>query len=189
MQPDRRLDEMVAADVVEVHVDPLGRGLGEGRSHRSPAVVEGGIEAELVKPLDLGGGARAARDAAARDLRHLPRRAPHRPGRSRHEDRLAGLRLSELEEPVAGQARHAEHAEEARHGGDPGVDLAHARAVGEGPLAPAEAVDDPVALGVAVVPRDLDAPTAPPAIGSPSVKGATYERTSFMRGRMYGSTR
>jgi hypothetical protein len=25
-------------------------------------------------------------------------------------------------------------------------------------------------------------------MASPSVKGATYERTSFMRGRMYGST-
>ena len=31
-------------------------------------------------------------------------------------------------------------------------------------------------------------PTAPPVIASPSVNGATYERTSFMRGRMYGST-
>jgi hypothetical protein len=31
-------------------------------------------------------------------------------------------------------------------------------------------------------------PTAPPVIASPSVKGATYERTSFIRGRMYGST-
>ena len=38
---------------------------------------------------------------------------------------------------------------------------------------------------------DADAttwPTAPPVSGSPSANGGTYERTSFMRPRMYGST-
>ena len=61
--------------------------------------------------------------------------------------------------------------------------------VGDGDLTPAEVVHRPrsrPASGRSA--RRRPAPTAPPVSGSPSANGGTYDRVSFIRPRMYGST-
>ena len=58
---DRSL-ELVAADIVEVHVDAVRGELGERRAGRRLVVVEDRVEAELAEPLELLRRARAPDD-------------------------------------------------------------------------------------------------------------------------------
>ncbi len=110
---DRRL-EVVAADVVEVDVDALRGGLGQQFAHRAGPVVEGGIEAELLREvlhLRRRSGA-ADHPARAEQPGHPADRAADRPCRRRHEDVLTGLQPRHPGQPdVRGESGTAEDAE------------------------------------------------------------------------------
>ncbi len=156
-RPDRRL-EVVAAYVVEVDVDPVGSELGQSLARFLLAVVEDPVEAELAEPGELLLGSGAADDTATGERGHLSGCASHRACRAGDEHRLALLRPAEGEDPVPRrEPRHAQHAERGRHGRGVGIEPPQRRAVGERPLAPAQLVEHPVALGIAGVARGGDA--------------------------------
>src|SRR5580658_1134210 len=102
-----------AADVLEVHIDPLGTGGGKLLCEARAAVIDAGIEPEgLHRVAALLRTARHPDHATALELRNLPDYRAHRSGRSRHHHGVAGLRLADVEESdVGGESRHAEHAE------------------------------------------------------------------------------
>src|SRR4051794_14642020 len=83
------------------------------------------VEAELLHDvIALVLRARDADRATAFESRELTDGRAHGAGRRGHDDRLAGLRLTEVVEPdVRGHARHAEHAERRRDRCDRGVEL------------------------------------------------------------------
>ena len=113
---DRRF-EVIAADVVEVHVDAVGCGGGRAACRTlAVAVVECGIEAELVASGCATFAAEPALpiDEAAALLGELAGDAADGAGRAGDEHAIAGLDLDELEADPGGQPRHAEHAEVAR---------------------------------------------------------------------------
>ena len=141
---------MIGADVVEVHVDAVGRGLAQLRQHGGRPVVEGGVVSDLAQPADLLVGARAAdHPPGPLELGDLAGHAAHRAGRSGDEDRLAGLERGDVQHAhVRGQRGHAEDAQVGRRGQAfrrgqlPGVPGRQDRLV-----PPAEHVQDHVTLG------------------------------------------
>ncbi len=85
---DRRF-ELLAADVVEVDVDPVGCG-GAQRLRRTVVVVEGRVGAELVAHVrGFFGRARRTDHAQARALRELHDHRADRAGGGGNEQRLA----------------------------------------------------------------------------------------------------
>ena len=77
-------------------------------------------------------------DATTLDLGDLPDHRADRPGRRRHHERLAGLRLADVEQAgVGGEARHPQHAQSVGDGAERGVNLLHALAIGQRILLPA----------------------------------------------------
>ena len=123
--------EDLAADVVEVDVDAFRAVRLQAVLDRAGLVVDAGVEAELLDdPLALRRAAGDADDAAALDLRELADGLADRAGRARDDDRLAGLRLADVEQAeVAGHAGHAEHVEPLRRRADAQVDLGELAAV------------------------------------------------------------
>jgi hypothetical protein len=104
---------VVAADAVEVDVDPVGRRLSQQLGERPAPVVERRVEPELVEQVrDLLVRPRAADDAVAADLRELRDEAPDRAGRRRDPDDVAVAQACHVEEPgVRRQPVASEHAE------------------------------------------------------------------------------
>ena len=136
-----------AADVLEIDVDALRAGGLELLREIRRAVVDGGVEAELLDQRSaLVGAAGDADRAAALDLRDLADERADRPGRRGDDDGLAGLRLADVEETrIGGHARHAEHAERGRGRRRRGVDLAQLLAVEHGVFLPAAHAEHEVA--------------------------------------------
>ena len=134
---DRGL-EVLAADVVEVHVD---RGvLLEQLADRAVVVVEGRVEPELAgHPGDLLGRAGRPHDLGGPEQpRHLAGRRADRPGGAGDEHGLALLDGSDAgEADVRRHPRHAEHAEVRRGRHPPDVDDPDLPGGQQGVLAPA----------------------------------------------------
>ena len=105
--------EVAAADVVEVDVDAVGRRRTQQVGDRRVAVVERGVEPEVVDQVrDLGVRAGAANHAVTLELRDLRRDAADRAGRGGHPDDVAGAKRGDVEQPdVRGQPDPAERAE------------------------------------------------------------------------------
>src|SRR5262249_7321018 len=105
--------EDLAADVVEVDVDPLGAELAQARRDVLALVVDRRVEVRLLgEPATLFGAARDADHAATLELRDLSRHRAGRPGRARDHDGPAGLGLAQIEQPeVRGQPRDPANAE------------------------------------------------------------------------------
>ena len=149
-QREHRLEHR-AADILEIDVDAFRAGVLQLRGEIGIAVIDAGIEAELL--LDVVAFVLAAGDAdRARtlDLRDLADRRADRAGRRRDHDGLAGLRLADVEQPgIGGHAGHAEHADRGRDRRELRIDLAQALAVGDRVRLPARARQHDVALGEA----------------------------------------
>src|SRR5581483_4848922 len=126
--------EHLAADVLEVDVDALRTGLAKLPGEVAGLVVDAGVEPQLVGDVAaLFGSAGDSDRAAALDLGDLSDHRADGSGCRRDDHRLAGLGLADLEQAEVGsQARHAEPADPAREGGEAGVDLDDALAVGDG---------------------------------------------------------
>ena len=107
--------EDLAADVLEVDVDALGRGGLELGGEVAGLVVDAGVEAELLRHVAaLVGAAGDADGAAALDLGDLADDRADRAGGRRDHHRLAGLGLADLEQAeIGGPAGHAEPADPA----------------------------------------------------------------------------
>ena len=104
--------EMVAADIVEIDVDPLRRGLDQLLDDRPGLVVDRRVGAELAHPGDLVGAAGRADHGHALGLGDLHHRRSDRARRGRDEDDVAFLRLGDPEQPeIGGAAGEAEIAE------------------------------------------------------------------------------
>jgi hypothetical protein len=143
---DRRL-ERLAADVVEVHVDAVGREVAQRRARRRLVVVEARVEAELLEPGELLGAPGAADHPRPAQPRELSGEAADGPRRARDEDRVAVLHLRDVgDADEGGETWHAEHAERGRERRDGRVDRAGPRRVDERRLTPAEVVPDPCPL-------------------------------------------
>jgi hypothetical protein len=72
---------VIAADVVEVHVDAVGRGLAQPVDDGAVVVVERRVETELVEQVaDLLLGPGASDDTVAAQLGDLRREAANRAG-------------------------------------------------------------------------------------------------------------
>jgi 6-phospho-beta-glucosidase len=108
--------QVVAADVVEVDVDALGRGLAELAEDGGGLVVEGGVEADLAQPADLFIAAGAAdHPGGALELGDLAGHAAHRAGRAGDEHYVARLQRGDVEQADVGRQRgHAEHPQVSR---------------------------------------------------------------------------
>ena len=82
----------LAADVLEVHVDPVGRGVVQALAPVGALVVDAGVEAELLDHVAaLLRRARGSHDARAAGLADLTGDRAHRAGRRRDDHRLAWL--------------------------------------------------------------------------------------------------
>ena len=107
---DRRL-QVVAADVVEVDVDPLRSGLLQRRQQRPGLVVDRSVESRVVQePAHLLRTARAPDDQRrALEPGQLSRQRTDRPSRCGHEHPVPGTELSDAQQPrVGGEAGHTE---------------------------------------------------------------------------------
>ena len=136
----------VAADVVEVHIDPFGAGLFERGAHILALVVDRGVVA--VERDEVGlllGAAGDPHCAAAGDLRQLADELPD-PARRRRDDHcVSGPRPRHVEEPeVRRQPVGAEHVQRHRER-HPLGHLPQRTAAGHGVLLPPELPDDEVA--------------------------------------------
>lgn len=106
--------EDLAADVVKVDVDVVGRGLLELFLEVGVLVVQRNVEAELLnQPLALVGAAGETNNAGAVDLCNLAGNAARSTGGARDNDRLAGLGLANLGH--AGPSSEAGHAQDGEH--------------------------------------------------------------------------
>src|SRR6185295_5329520 len=95
---DRGLQRL-AANVVEVDVDPVRRELAKCLPRTSLVVVEGLVEPELLEPGELRGAPGAADHACASPTGELSREAPDRARRARDEHRLALLHAADVVDP------------------------------------------------------------------------------------------
>src|ERR1044072_6501362 len=87
----------VAADIVEIDVDALGRRSAQRLEGRTVLVVDRGIEAEFgSQPLALVLAAGDADDVAALDLRDLPDDRADTAGGCRYDNRLAFLPFADM---------------------------------------------------------------------------------------------
>lgn len=143
---DRGL-QVLAADVVEVDVDAIGRGGLELLCDRAVVVVERGVEADLVQQIaDLLRGSGAADDPGrAAQLGDLTDQRTHRSGRTGDEHDVAFLLLGDVDEPdVRGHAGHAGHVEVGARRSGLRVDLDGVLGVERRVVAPAEVVQHEV---------------------------------------------
>ena len=149
---DGRL-EVVAAHVVEVHVDTVGRRVLELTTHVAVLVVERRVEAALLGALHLLRRTGRTDDARrALELRDLPHERTDGTRRARDEDRVARLELGRAQQAaVRGDARHAQHAEVRGRRDLDAVDLplhlARALRRDDREVAPAETVQHEVPRG------------------------------------------
>ncbi len=129
--------EDVAANVVEVHVDLVGAQLLQPPRDVVGLVVDRPVEPELAgEPRRLLVAAADADHAAAVDLGDLRGQRARRAGGRRHDDRLAGLGLADVEDAdVGGEACGPVHRQQRRQ---VGVELERRRH--------AVVADDPVLL-------------------------------------------
>ncbi len=129
----------VAADVVEVDVDAVRRGVAQAGQDGAVLVVERGVEPEVVhEVIDLRRRAGAADDRVAAKLGELPDERSDRAGRARHEDDVPVGEGRDVEQPrVGGEPRHPQDAEVRLCRGDRRVDRLDRRRRQDGPLAPA----------------------------------------------------
>ena len=113
------------------------------------------VEAELVHDVvALLLRTRHPDDPMPLELRNLPHHGPHRAGRGRHHDLIAGLQLTDFEQAgISGHARHAQHSERGGDGRGGGVQGADAPAVRQAVLLPPGAAQHEVAFREPVVPR------------------------------------
>ncbi len=142
--------QVVGADVVEVDVDAVGRGLAQLFQDRARPVVEGGVAADLAQPADLVLAARAAdHPGGALDLGDLAGHAAHRAGRAGDEHHVALFQLGDVEQAhVGGQRGHAEHAQVGGRGQPScGGHLPRLPGGQDGLVPPAQHVQDQVAFG------------------------------------------
>ena len=154
--------EVLAADVVEVHVDAVGRRGAELLLHRPVVVVERRVEAELVEEVcDLRRRARAADHAVPAQLGDLRRERADGARGGRDPDDIARAQLRGVQETGVGRQAHAAQRPEVCLGRrdravDPGegsqppqrrLACAH-----DGVLPPARGVPDHVAGGEAIDP-------------------------------------
>src|SRR4029077_11966766 len=97
--------EDLAADVIEVDVNPVGGGLAQRSPDVLCLVVDGGVEAEIVgEPATLLLAAGNADHAAALDLGDLPGDVANGAGCPGDDDRLPLLQLGDVEQAeVRGQ--------------------------------------------------------------------------------------
>ncbi len=183
--------EVLAADVVEVDVDPVRCGLLQLVLDGAALVVEGGVEAVALDQLaDLLVGPGRADDAGgALEPGDLADEAAHGAGGAGDEHRVALLEGGDLQEARVGrEPGHAEDAQVIAERREGSVDLGGVPGLHLRVLAPAEAVQHMVADVEAPASEAMTSPTAPPSIGRSSAYGSTYDFTSFIRPRMYGST-
>ena len=156
---DRRR-EVLAADVVEVDVDAVRRGLAQQLGDRAVVVVERGVEAELVaQPRDLLGRARRSRSRCGpRSFAICPASEPTAPAAPHTNTTSPSLQLRDVQQPdVGGQARHPEHAQMDARRGPLGVDAcARARPSTTAYSRQPSRCSDEVALGEPVGPRRDD---------------------------------
>src|ERR1051325_545765 len=124
----------LAADVVEIDIDAVGRELAQAFGHVLALVVDAGVEAEFVD--HKGALADAAGDAdspPALDLGQLTNDRAHGAGCARDYDRVPRLHGADVEQPeVGGHARHAEAAEVALQRHAAGLDLLQLPALHDG---------------------------------------------------------
>ena len=138
---------------------PVRRELAERLPRLRLAIVEGGVEPELVEPRDLLRRPGAADRTRAANARQLRCDAPHGSGRTGDEDGVVLSHAADVVDPdVRGETGHAEHAERGRDGRNRRIDRAHAPPVEHRGLAPAEVVLHPRALRPAIVARGDDLP-------------------------------
>src|SRR6185437_5714613 len=138
-QPERGI-EHCAADILEIDVDAV-RTCGAKIVVQIPrAVIDAGVEAELVNDVvALGPAARDADGATAADLRELADDAANGARRRGDDDRLSGPWLPDLEQAEPrGESRHAENAEVVRSRDVACVDLRHVGAVCDAVALPAQ---------------------------------------------------
>ena len=115
--PPQRADrglEVVAADVVEIDVDPVRRGFPQQLGDRPVVVVERRVEPELLEQVrDLLRRARAPDDPVTAELRELGDDAPDRACRRRHPDLVA---LAQAGHPQEARVRREAVGRRARRG-------------------------------------------------------------------------
>ena len=119
VEVEQRQDRLgdVTTDVLEVDVDPVRHRLGQPAREVRVAVVDRGVEAELLqqRPALLRPAGDADRPGAL-ELGDLPDGRSDRPGGRGDDDGLPGLRLADLQEPgVCREAGHPQHAQGRRH--------------------------------------------------------------------------
>ena len=104
---------MIAADVVEVHVDALRRGFAQLVDHRARPVVEGRVETELVEQVaDLVVGPGAADHAMAAELGDLGGQTAHCSSGGGDPDDVTVPELCRVDQPgIGGHAHRAERPE------------------------------------------------------------------------------
>ena len=153
--------QRLAADVLEIDVDAVGRGLGD-RGGQLLAVERVVVEADVIAQLRRGigaflGAAGDADHAHALEFRQLPDQRADRPGRGRDHDRLARLCAGHVVQAhPCGRARHPQDAEIGRERRGAGGDLLDHRAVRDAVRSPAERRDHEVARREIGVVRDRD---------------------------------
>ena len=147
-EPKHRIGDR-AAHVVEVNVDPVRTQLFECLVViLRRLVIEARVEAEFLgEVVDLVVRTGDADNPATLDLGDLSDERADRAGCPGNDDRLAGLRIANVEQAkVAGESRHPQHAERCGDGhARRDIDLADAPAVALGILLPAEHPADHVA--------------------------------------------
>ncbi|WKV16290.1 hypothetical protein LP422_22310 [Janibacter limosus] len=151
--------EQLAADIVEVHVDPVGRGLAHLPQQVALATVDDLVEAELAQPGDLVRASGDADDPAALGLGQLGDGAADGAGSGRDEHGVPRLGPTHvLEAEPRGHARHARGTEPGAHRGDVEVEALHPLPAGDGVLTHAEGPAHDVTDGEVVVLRGDDGP-------------------------------
>ena len=119
---------------------PFGRRGAEQLAQVRVAVIDAGVKAErLNRETAFLGTAGDADHARALELGDLADERTDRPGRGRHDHRLPGLRLPDVQKSyVGGESGHAQHAECIGELGDGRVDLDGMRRVDYPVVLPAD---------------------------------------------------
>src|SRR5256712_124115 len=145
-----------SADVLEVNVDAVWTCRGQSRRKIGGAMIDRGVEAELV--LHEGAFLRAAGDADGSRAGELGELSDERPDRTagRGDDHgLPGLRLADrAQAAVRREPGHSEHAETGRDWCNGRIQFAKARAVRERVRAPSCSRQDDVTFDIRGIVRD-----------------------------------
>ena len=139
---------MIAADIVEIDVDALGRRLAHGVGEIARRLVVDGVVdlRHVLQPFALRLRTGGADHGAALGLGDLADHRAHRARGGGDEHRLAVFQFTDLEQAcVGGEPRHAERAQIGRERSEAWIDLLEVRAGGDVPFAPAAEMADMVA--------------------------------------------